>query len=170
MTAQNDRQRARWAGRSPSPPLDRDGGDWIGRPNQSVQGREAGWPRRVGSRALPGHPGAPGQWAGWPAFLSLAPRGQATPPSPAGPTVCILSGTGGQALLGGVWKNEVCALWGGTEFQPWEALAGPCMALSSWAGQAGAGGQLGELGSSSTREQAPHPSAYFLWSHVQIVG
>lgn len=75
-----------------------------------------------------------------------------------------------QALPGGVWKSEVCAPWGGTEFQPWEALAGPCTALSSWAGQAGAGGQSGELGSSSTRERTPHPSVYFLWSHVQIVG
>lgn len=37
--------------------------------------------------------------------------------------MCILSG--------GVWKTVVCALWGRTEFQPWEALAGPCMALSA---------------------------------------
>lgn len=103
-------------GAQPIPPLDRDGGDWIGLPNQSGQGREAGWPRRVGSRALPGHLGAQGQWAGWPTFLSPAP-------SPTGPTVCILSGR--------FWKTAVCALWGGTEFQPWEALAEPCVALAA---------------------------------------
>lgn len=93
LTAQNDRSRARWAGRGPSPDLTGMVGlDWAPKPVRPGRGgrmaEEGGEQGTAWARGRDGpHSSAPPQVAG-------PPR----PPSPTGPTR-------GRALLGEVWRS-----------------------------------------------------------------
>lgn len=147
LTAQNDRSRARWAGRGPSPDLTGMVGlDWAPKPVR---------PGRGGRMAEEGGEQGTAWASGRDGPHSLAPPQVAGPPRPPSPT----GPTRGRALLGEVWRSGAGGVPGRrAELQPrtpWAAKSGPLASCSR--GQAPDASGLQAEGEPRTPPRRPVP-------------